>query len=565
MLGHNPFLEDPVPAAMARAQPEQHVIPFNEQLLKPAATPAPSKAEAGLVRPLAAKPRARPATVPKPRPPRAVFVVHGMGQQVPFETLDLVYQGLQHEETARGDGPPALLTPKPVEEVIAGTKVRRLEVTLAAGTPQERQVHLYEGYWAPLTEGRVTLRDVVAFLASGAGNGLRNAFGRRQKWRFDKFRQPWVFGLPLVQLLVTSLALASLLGLAAASTATFAAAVTGTGMPLGIVSDLTWLAAFILAPAIAMAVLMGASSAGKRLGWRKRLARRVRVAEDNRRPMPRVPALALVLDALGMLALLATVLAAAAVPFLAAWAALSWAKGASWLPMLDIRASFVVWGLLVLLVAVARRVLVQTLGDVAAFVNTHKLDRFNELRDEIKRTVRKVAMAVYDAKDAQGGPRYDAVCIMGHSLGSVVAYSTLNDLVNEDDDVEGQSRGVLARTPLLLTFGSPLAKTSFIYGLQRSKTSATREALAGLVQPLIQKYDYRTMEWINLHARADIISGRLRPEYDDEEAALDHEKEGKVAKRVQDLRDPHATTPLLAHNEYWRNPLLWRELRSRLV
>src|SRR5262249_59720576 len=58
---------------------------------------------------------------------------------------------------------------------------------LHAGDGPPRRVHLYEAYWAPLTEGRVQLRDVIGFLGSGALNGRRNAEARGGFGR-------WMFG-----------------------------------------------------------------------------------------------------------------------------------------------------------------------------------------------------------------------------------------------------------------------------------------------------------------------------------------------------------------------------------
>jgi hypothetical protein len=73
--------------------------------------------------------------------------------------------------------------------------------------------------------------------------------------------------------------------------------------------------------------------------------------------------------------------------------------------------------------------------------------------------------------------------LVGRSLGSVVAYDTLNGLLNED-----VSRST--RTQLLLTFGSPLDKTAFLFRAQ-SEFSDVREALAAATQPLIVDYALR--------------------------------------------------------------------------
>src|SRR2546426_885980 len=92
----------------------------------------------------------------------AVIVNHGMGQQLHFETLELVVLALRDAEMrartqivklpAAGGGELELLRAE-------------MEVTDADGRPHS--VDLYESYWAPLTEGKVTLRDCTKFLLEG--------------------------------------------------------------------------------------------------------------------------------------------------------------------------------------------------------------------------------------------------------------------------------------------------------------------------------------------------------------------------------------------------------------
>ena len=69
--------------------------------------------------------------------------------------------------------------------------------------------------------------------------------------------------------------------------------------------------------------------------------------------------------------------------------------------------------------------MVQYVGDVAIYVTSNKLDRFDEVRSKIKETARTVASAVFTAYDS-AGPKflYDKIAVVGHSLGSVIAYDT---------------------------------------------------------------------------------------------------------------------------------------------
>src|SRR2546422_339150 len=113
---------------------------------------------------------AAPAAIGK----AAVFVVHGMGQQIQFQTLDDVAEGLRAANVRRGGGP----TPRPgVRAVAVGDeRPQRIELTLTDGDRRTREVHIYEAYWSPITEGEVTLRDVMRFLFNAGVDGWRHSF-----------------------------------------------------------------------------------------------------------------------------------------------------------------------------------------------------------------------------------------------------------------------------------------------------------------------------------------------------------------------------------------------------
>jgi hypothetical protein len=217
----------------------------------------------------------------------------------------------------------------------------------------------------------------------------------------------------------------------------------------------------------------------------------------------------------------------------------------------------IAWPLLVAASAFIRIVLVQFVGDVAIYVMPYKVDAFNDLRKEIKETVYKVAHAVYALKDKSGNRRaYDHVIVVGHSLGSVIAYDALNRLIHEDRvAAAADALHIVDRTPLFLTFGSPLDKTAFIFGAQGHGTTEARESLAASVQPLIQSYAYRPAQWINIYSPWDIISGRLDL-YDLPGAP--------IPPGVDNRPDPDATTLLMAHTEYWNDTLLVRTLYDAL-
>jgi len=150
-----------------------------------------------------------------------------------------------------------------------------------------------------------------------------------------------------------------------------------------------------------------------------------------------------------------------------------------------------------------------------------------------------------------------------------VAYDALNRLIVQDELAKQAMRkdgkaaawdrhlDVLGRTKLLLTFGSPLDKTAFIFSLQGQDTSETREALAAEVQPIIKDPGFRTFPWVNIWSPQDIFSGELNF-YDPPPP------HGPGPNPVDNIEDKDATTLLLAHVEYWRNPTLFGELYRRI-
>src|SRR3954453_9230447 len=89
-----------------------------------------------------------------PAGPVAVFVAHGMGQQIPFETLDAIAESLRKYDLRSGGDP----TKKPYSNSIKyddKLRLQRIELKLKSGA-REIDAHVYEGYWAPLTEGKIT-------------------------------------------------------------------------------------------------------------------------------------------------------------------------------------------------------------------------------------------------------------------------------------------------------------------------------------------------------------------------------------------------------------------------
>ena len=557
----------------------------------------------------------------------AIFVAHGMGQQIPFETLDAIAESLRAYDaklTGRRD--------KPTSNTIkAGPEqwLQRIELKLKS-IDNPIEAHVYEGYWAPLTEGRITLRQVMGFLSGAGSNGLKIARKTFRRWLMGEYQ---VFPTPIRIVLYLLVALATVASLVALNSTIVTVAATRTlfsqtpwWLTDGLFADLTTTFNAVVTTMMVFAASLAISHYIRRMklpvmirkiwGWLSVVAFyltvlaiilagvsvvsllflhiRGGVADDaelwqrfaskdwidrfnaafDSWALRLVLIVAMLILLLRLLSVIRGFVRDLAEPH-GRWLTVAVAAAFS---LLVAAVIFVVnrffgilqggagimaaqrgiaWPLLVAASAFIRLVLVQYLGDVAIYVMPYKVDAFNDLRKEIKEAVYKVAHAVYALKDQWGTrPAYDRVIVLGHSLGSVIGYDALNRLIHEDRvATSADALQVVDRTPLFLTFGSPLDKTAFIFGAQGHGTTEARESLAASVQPLIQSYDYRPENWINIYSPWDIISGYL--DLYDLPRATD-------PRRVKNIKDPEATTLLMAHTEYWNDGLLVRTLYDAL-
>jgi len=415
--------------------------------------------------------------------PVAVLVCHGMGQQVRYQTISSLAGAIRLEAAAKG----AAVLPVEVhlceanDDFLARAEVKWIK------DERSHEVHVYEAYWAPLTEGRVTYWDTIKFLIMAACKGLK--YSRPFQ---PAIFQRWVFGGP-------------------------------KKMPVS------------------------------RIAWFGLIA-----------------TLACLLIQIGVIAYVSLVLAqqwktAISQP-LPGGDILAWVKWLTTLlpgmqPSLSISGKFIQFLLWILLVAetlFVRYFIVQFVGDVAAYISPYKDSKFDELRHQIRKIGLNVGKIIYgfDSK-ATTVPAYEKIVVVGHSLGSVLAYDTLNALINLDQVCSAQQqRYVTERTRALITFGSPLDKTAFIFRLQsNNEEDWLREQLAASAQPLIVSYGYRpaTLRWVNIWSPMDIISGSV-DYYDDPAQAPTPQQ------LVENIRDPEARIPFAAHVQYWSGETLRKQI-----
>jgi hypothetical protein len=436
--------------------------------------------------------------------PVAVLVCHGMGEQVRFETVGQIAGAILTHANAAG----CEIDPNGVQiSYHDGSFLARAELNWSRGG-KHHQVHVYEAYWAPVTEGKVTYAETLQFLLQAAWRGFRcSRFFRTatfQRWMFDDMQDVTISAWTKILLVIV--------------------------------------AALLLVEAATIAFVTFRVAAG--------------VKEISSLVWPTMPPLHLLFEHfwtwLGLFAgFLRDSVLQVLKPFLPAHAALHhpgtvkhWfaavAQTVAWLAMIA-QAFFV------------RYFLIEYAGDVAAYISPFKASKFDSIRSEIQAIGLNVARVIYGFDAVRGVPHYGRIVIAGHSLGSVLAYDTLNAIFNLDRATLGD-RHAVERTTHLITFGSPLDKTAFLFRNQSNHIAdPIREQMAAGMQPLIRSYPEfrRHLRWINLWSRMDIISGKL--EY------YDVAPEGDPL-HVQNREDPDARTPLVAHVQYWDGRLLAEEL-----
>ena len=434
--------------------------------------------------------------------PVALLVCHGMGEQVRFETIGQIAASILKEATAQG-----CTVAQTVVNLSSQNEsfLARAELNWTTPLGRPHSVHVYEAYWAPVTEGQVTYWETIKFLFSAAWKGWKSSRLFKpcgfQRYLFDKLRDMTIYSRTKMALLFVAL--------------------------------------FLAAQVVAIAVVLA------------KLADQVKQMETAHFAIRQVVQILLP----GVL-VLKSPSASAEQKMLAALALLG-------------------WYLLVLEILVARYFLIQYVGDVAAYISPYKASKFEDIRSKIQAIGLDVAKVIYGFENTTAVPAYERIVFAGHSLGSVLAYDTLNAVINLDlTSATPGSKRVVERTKKLITFGSPLDKTAFLFRNQSNHVKdPLREQMASAFQPLI--LDYATFRkphfWTNLWSPMDVVSGSLEY-YDvpvlDPGAALDptdplgtnYPRASNDPRRVENIKDPAATIPLAAHVQYWTGELLAKTL-----
>ncbi len=454
-------------------------------------------------------------------PATALLVIHGIGEQNPYETLDQVARGFVRY--FRGRNHPPALRPERIRHADWTEVAVHLEFPEPFSPRGERRLTLCEFYWAPFTEGKATTRGILTWLVRTTFTPLRyladnllalldtrerNSLGRVTWLMLREAGRAALVYVPFLAALLGMVALFAK-GITPVSQASRTMAATVRVEP-----SLWALGAATVC--VTMTVVLGAFVARELWHW-------------WRRPTPsieRTGEVAWVMMAVGLALLFwlaAGWIARAGHVDAARYSAILMRRSHLWI---------VAWGVLVFLL---RRVLVDYVGDVAVYVTADAKQASYEARTAIL----KASPAVL----ARMLRRYDRVIVLGHSLGSVIAYDTINELLSQvwaspDAGTPPASAPVdaaqLAKLQGLVTFGSPLDKVYYFFREHVASDQAVRAQILSFLYSFRRGYSGRTygdfkfsystpsgpepsafpdlgpeFRWINLWAFMDPVSGPL--------------------------------------------------------
>lgn len=226
----------------------------------------------------------------------------------------------------------------------------------------------------------------------------------------------------------------------------------------------------------------------------------------------------------------------------------------------------ILYAFLALFAYVGQKILTSAIGCLAVYLGADDLSRNFAARSQILHECTTMLIDLLAGLDETGTPSkewtYDEVLVAGHSLGSVIAYDSLSQLI-----VRGLAKDPsLSDVPLekvkgLLTFGCPLNKVVYFF---RARTNLRTNVLSQILytlhsfrlrtplppeanppiavpHPFPEKIPFAPdFLWYNAYSPFDIISGRMQFYHADLDVPVER-----------------GVTPWTAHLSYWENDDLY--------
>lgn len=523
-----------------------------------------------------------------------VLIIHGMGEQNAYDTLDLFARGLyRHFVKTRGaaydlkaEWKERGSDPSHAQKEWTQAQIRFEPNAAGAGLPQ---LTVTEYYWSPVTKGKLKDIAVLTWLirtglepyrylsenlqamteaARRAGVGGQSARlpHKAKQSAFILLREFLRLALFYIPLLGSFLALAAFLSYLPDLPKLLASLVQlhYQGRLLGL---------FLVLRIIILVSLSGYfANFGK--WWRLRLAK----SSSGRRfsaislALAIIFAVALLLSPLGLLHWFQYCPPCGTYP--SVWGGGGWKGFLGFLaratlvvpPFTDFFRPLAELGIALWI----RNFLINFLGDVAIYTNLNQRQTNFAVRSQILEECGHAITSLYN--DLQNEGDDFEIVVAAHSLGTVIAYDTLNDLFNRArigapapgaQATMPQAREVCLKLRGLLTFGSPLNKTYYFFRDQSAAEAILRAQIIDqlhsfrLLAPTgaldgvrVATFDFgdaelrgrlQTFRWINIWSLMDPVSGKLFF-YDVPE------------------RDQHSRcywVPLLAHLSYWHDAQMY--------
>ncbi len=471
----------------------------------------------------------------------AILVIHGIGEQNPFQTLDAFTRGLAGQ-LGVGAGQ---MEHRLVWREGGLVSAIRMHLRRPVGHSTVDTLDLYEFYWAGLVQGRIGLREVLAWLARTSLTPLR----RWSQQPAVLFRERGAMRDRLLIFLRELFRAVLLIAAAAAIVLPFIHAV-GQAQTVAQAARNLWATVTSVQNPVALVCWLALVFFALMIfyGWWRLVLQRLYFQSS-------IEGLATVWWRRASFVCFVVLVAAAW------WVHLFFELNVPDL-LRQLWAAIRPWPVLAPLLAtvfafVLRRPLVKFIGDIALYVTADKKSGFFRTRAEIlQRSTEQLRALLTDPE------QYQAVYVAGHSLGSVIAYDTINRLVRQVR-AQAQASGKLTEQDFnklrgLLTFGSPLDKVYYFFRTHVGDEEAIRSQILSSLhgfrkQPSGRDYGpsklapYEIPEppgfrWLNVYSWADLVSGRLD------------------FYRVDDQVPRAYWNPLTAHLAYWNDPEFYKRV-----
>ncbi len=495
----------------------------------------------------------------------AILLIHGIGEQNPYETLDSFAQGLGRYFQQRGTK--LQIRPERISHQDWTEVAVHLEFDSQATRNRLRRLSLFEFYWAPYTEGKVTYRGVLGWLIRTAltplrylSNNLQVLLEVEKKKNFRSIARVFLREIGRASLLYLPLLVIFVLLLFFLGESVLALQTLSQKLPPRLGQEANPIALAGVTICLVMVILLLIFIA-------KEFQHRAK------RPGPSIQRVAETWwIGLAMLCL---------VFFLLVGIAIAWVWSVDVLAYLRLLANRGTLGLLLFIAGawILRRVLVGYVGDVTVYVTADAKSANYQARSAIlKESAAALARLL-------ANPKYDQVIVAGHSLGSVIAYDTINKLLSRVWATQEQSGEKLGR-PLsrddlkklrgLVTFGSPLDKIYYFFRQQVKADQVVRAQILSFLHSFRRARSGRTytdfpfqyanpeepggeasafpklsqdFRWLNIWAPMDPVSGPL------DFYVLDPDDQLSRWYPVWGL----------AHLDYWRDPKFYAFVGDRLL